>query len=376
MGGRSVRRVLITGAAGFIGRNLCLRLSEMAGVEVLPFLRHNSPSELAALVATSDAVVHLAGENRPADPAAFAQGNTGLTITLCEALERSGRAIPLVLASSVQAETDSPYGRSKRGAEEAVAALAHRTRCPVSLFRLPGVFGKGSRPEYNSVVATFCHNIARGLPVRIDDPGRLVRLVYIDDVLDAVIEALDRDVPGLSRPEVSPVYSLTLQALCDQIRAMALSRSTLMSPRCGAGFTRALQATYLSFLPPEEFSYPLPVHQDARGAFAEVLKTPDAGQFSCFTAHPGVTRGGHYHHTKSEKFLVVEGEALFRFRNVLTGERAELRSSARELRVVETVPPWAHDITNTGSGPLIVLLWASEVFDPGRPDTFAAGLGA
>ncbi|RRH72976.1 polysaccharide biosynthesis C-terminal domain-containing protein [Falsigemmobacter faecalis] len=376
MSGRSVRRILITGAAGFIGRNLSLRLSEIEGIGVIPFLRSNSPSDLPGLLAMSDAVVHLAGENRPADPAAFAQVNAGLTRSLCDAVAATGRAIPLVLASSTRAEDDSPYGRSKRAAEVAVAALAERTLCPVSIFRLPGVFGKGSRPAYNSVVASFCHNIARGLPIRIDDPQRVVRLVYIDNVIDAILAALQNRQPGLAWPEVQPVCNLTLGALADQITAIFDSRKTLITPRCGAGFLRALQATCLSFLPPQAFSCRLSAHEDPRGRFVEMLKTPDSGQFSYFTAHPGVTRGGHYHHTKSEKFLVVEGEALFRFRNVFTGEEAQLRSTGLEPRIVETVPGWAHDVTNIGTGPLIALLWASEIFNPDRPDTISARLSA
>lgn len=372
MSGRSQRRILITGAAGFIGRNLSLRLSESPGCEVISFLRSTPLSDLPALVARADAVVHLAGENRPADPAAFEAVNVGLTQTLCAAVERAGRPIPFLFASSTQAAGESPYGCSKRAAEAVVAEFAGRSGSPVSIFRLPGVFGKGSRPDYNSVVATFCHNLIRGLPIRVEDPQKRLTLAYIDDVIEAMVLALENDRPGVQRPEIAPLYQPALGELAEQIRAILDSRDSLITPRCGEGFLRALQATCLSFLPPGAFSYPLTAQQDARGRFVEMLKTPDSGQVSCFTAHPGVTRGGHYHHTKSEKFLVVEGEALFRFRNVLTDETFELRVTASQPRVVETVPPWAHDVTNIGSGPLIVLLWASEIFDPARPDTIPA----
>jgi UDP-2-acetamido-2,6-beta-L-arabino-hexul-4-ose reductase len=369
-------RVLITGANGFIGKNLQLHLQERAGTVVSTFLRGDSLERLPALLAQADAVVHLAGENRPADEAAFAQVNTGLTAALCDAMaqeiQSTGRYIPLVLASSTQVLRDNPYGRSKLAAEDAVRALSDATGNPCAVFRLPGVFGKWCKPHYNSVVATFCHQIARGLPIVVNDAAAALQLVYIDDVVAAMVDALQTAAPRCLQAQVQPLYSVTLGELAAQIQNFGDCRSTLMSERVGTGLTRAIYATYVSYLPVDKFSYPLPQHTDPRGVFVEMLKTPDSGQFSYFTAHPGVTRGGHYHHSKTEKFLVIQGEALFRFRHMLTNERFELRTSGTQAQVVDTIPGWAHDITNVGNTDMVVMLWANENFDRNKPDTVAS----
>lgn len=364
-------RVLVTGARGFIGKNLTVRLRERADVQVSEFCRENSLNELAELVAHTDAVVHLAGENRPQDLSEFERGNAGLTVALCDAIRRCGRPVPLILASSTQGALDNPYGRSKRAAEAAAEKLATDIGNPVTIYRLPGVFGKWCRPNYNSVVATFCHNIANDLPIRIDDPATVVRLVYVDDVIADFMVAL-QVMPGeVQRREVTPEYSIALGDLADQVRAFGNCRTSLVSEPVGRGLVRALYSTYVSYLPPSRFVYDLQRHGDERGVFVEMLKTPDCGQFSYFTAHPGVTRGGHYHHSKTEKFLVIKGKARFGFRNVVTNETYELLASGDWPQVVETVPGWTHDITNVGSDELVVMLWANEVFDRDNPDTIA-----
>lgn len=369
-------RILVTGANGFIGKNLVVRLNELANITVSTFVRGDDMARLPQLVAQADAVMHLAGENRPADEAAFSQVNTGLTSALCDAILQActttGRYVPLVLASSTQAERDNPYGRSKLAAEGAVKALTQATGNPCVVFRLPGVFGKWCKPNYNSVVATFCHNLARDLPIQIDDPNASVRLVYADDVVNALLTALEVPSPGYTQDAVEPEYTITLGELAAQIRAFADCRTTLMSERVGTGLVRALYATYVSYLPNEKFSYEVQQHADPRGVFVEMLKTPDSGQFSYFTAHPGITRGGHYHHTKTEKFLVIKGEALFRFRHLLTDELVELRTSGNTAQVVDTIPGWAHDITNVGDDEMVVMLWANENFDRQKPDTVAS----
>jgi len=369
------RQILITGANGFIGKNLTVRLGELPGYSVVKFVRGDAVDRLPTLVAQADAVVHLAGENRPTDERAFAEVNTNLTIALCDALQQhvalTGRRVPLVLASSTQAEQNNPYGRSKEAAEQAVQLLAEATGNPCVVFRLPGVFGKWCRPNYNSVVATFCHNVARGLPIRINDPTATLRLVYVDDVVSALIAALDAP-NGLSQGIVSPDYRVTLGDLAQQIQAFGNCRETLLGERVGAGLGRALYATYVSYLPNDRFSYDVPHYTDPRGVFVEMLKTPDSGQFSYFTAHPGVTRGGHYHHTKTEKFLVVKGRALFRFRHLLTDELVELYTSGAKPEIVDTIPGWAHDITNVGDDEMVVMLWANENFDRHNPDTIAS----
>jgi UDP-2-acetamido-2,6-beta-L-arabino-hexul-4-ose reductase len=365
-------KILVTGGDGFIGKNLRVALGEREGFQMLPITRASSDAELAEAVASADAVIHLAGVNRPQDPAEFVAGNADFTARLCTVLSASGRAIPVAFASSIQAERDNPYGSSKRGAEEHLAAYGSATGAAVALYRFANVFGKWSRPDYNSAVATFCHNIARGLPIRIDDPSAPVRLIYIDDVIAELLKFLADPGQGVRFPEAGPVHATTVGELARQIEAFREVRSTLVTERVGTGLVRALYATYVSFLPPESFSYGVPKHGDARGVFVEMLKTPDCGQFSFFTAHPGITRGGHYHHSKTEKFLVIKGRARYRFRQLLTDETFEVDSDGAEPLVVETIPGWAHDITNIGNDELVVMLWANEIFDRQQPDTVAS----
>ena len=365
-------KVLVTGANGFIGKNLVLRLRERVGIEVLTLIRGDGDSAWHAALTQADVVVHLAGENRPTDPAAFDAVNTGLTQRLCQILQSMGKRIPVLLSSSAQAEQDNPYGRSKLAAEEALAQLAKSNGNSVAIYRLPGVFGKWCRPNYNSVVATFCYNKAHDLPVQINDVQALVRLVYVDDVVNAFLQALDHPSAGLSYPSVVPEYPITLGELSDQLDAFKNCRSGLVSERVGTGFARALYATYVSYLPVDKFAYSVPAHRDARGVFVEMLKTPDSGQFSYFTAHPGITRGGHYHHTKTEKFLVIKGHARFGFRHMLTNEVHHLETHSEQPQIVETVPGWTHDITNIGDDEMVVMLWANEIFDRDNPDTIAS----
>lgn len=370
------RHILVTGAHGFIGKNLSVRLGELQGVSVSSFGRGDDPTVLSGLLEKVDAVVHLAGENRPVEESAFEEVNVGLTRLLCEGINQqiknNGRHIPLILASSTQADNDSPYGRSKLAAERALKSLADATDNPCTVFRLPGVFGKWCKPNYNSVVATFCHNLARNLPIQINDPSATVTLAYVDDVITAFLDSLGNPTAGYSTGVVEPQYRVTLEELSTQISSFSDCRSTLISERVGTGFVRALYATYVSYLPNEKFSYDLTLHGDQRGVFVEMLKTKDSGQFSYFTAHPGITRGGHYHHTKTEKFLVVKGEALFRFRHLLTNELVELRTSGKIPKVVDTIPGWTHDITNVGDEEMVVMLWANENFDRQKPDTVAS----
>lgn len=364
-------KILVTGANGFIGKTLLVRLAEETGFMVDGFTRADDPGELPARVAEADAIVHLAGENRPADPAAFMAVNGDLTARLCDAVRAAGRPVPLIFTSSVQAERHNPYGASKRTGEEAVARLADEPGQSCTIFRLPNVFGKWCRPNYNSAVATFCYNIARGEAIRIDDPAAPLSLVYVDDVADTIIATLRNARPGLIQGVVAPVYPTTVGEVADLIHSFRASRDTLVTERVGTGLVRALYSTYVSYLPTAEFSYPVPVHGDARGVFVEMLKTPDSGQFSFFTAHPGITRGGHYHHSKTEKFLVIKGRARFGFRHILTEEFHALETSGDVPQIVETVPGWSHDITNIGDDEMVVMLWANEIFDRDRPDTIS-----
>lgn len=376
-----MKKVLITGANGFVGKNLLLHLAERKDVQVLCFTRESDSADLPDLLQEVDFVFHLAGVNRPQDPQEFTVGNAALTQALCRAVgevaANTGRKVPVVYTSSTQAARDNPYGQSKRSAEDALFALQRASGVPVHVFRLPNVFGKWCKPNYNSAVATFCHNIARDLPIQVNDAAAALTLVYVDDVVERFIQLLDGadtmvDADGFAA--VAPQYTTSVGELAAQIQAFKDSRGTLMTERVGAGWVRALYATYVSYLPVESFTYSVPQHGDPRGVFVEMLKTPDCGQFSFFTAHPGITRGGHYHHTKTEKFLVIKGMARFKFRHMQTGQEHELKTSGDKAEIVETVPGWTHDITNIGADEMIVMLWANEVFDRARPDTFACPL--
>ena len=365
-------RILVTGAHGFIGKNLVIRLLELPDIVVDEYIRSDHPDTLLERVNQADAIVHLAGENRPNDNSAFMNVNARLTEILCSAIRAGTRPIPIIFASSIQAELDNAYGRSKRIAEIAIQKLAMEMSSPATIFRLPGVFGKWSRPNYNSVVATFCYNIARGLPIRIDNDTTSIDLVYIDDVVDRMLTILLRGQhSGFEYMEIKPKYTVTLGDLVGQIEAFKSCRSTLMIERVGIGLARALYATYISYLPNTNFAYEIPQYVDSRGRFVEFLKTPDSGQFSYFIAHPGVTRGGHYHHTKTEKFLVIKGLAQFRFRHLITDELFELTTCGDKPQVVDTIPGWAHDISNIGDVDLVVMLWAGEIFDRDLTDTVA-----
>jgi UDP-2-acetamido-2,6-beta-L-arabino-hexul-4-ose reductase len=364
-------KVLITGASGFVGKNLSIRLNELEGIEVSQFNRGDALDSLEFKLSSVDAVVHLAGINRPNDVSEFKLGNADLTTLLCDAIKATGRHIPLLLASSIQAVLANPYGHSKREAEQAVEQLCLDTGNPAVIYRLPNVFGKWCKPNYNSAVATFCHNIANDLPIQINDTKTQLKLVYVDDVVEAFVQTLNRPAPGLQWGTVEPVYGIGLGDLAAQIEAFSSCRTSLVSERVGTGLVRALYATYVSYLPPAKFAYNLTQHGDERGVFVEMLKTADSGQFSFFTAHPGITRGGHYHHTKTEKFLVIKGSARFGFRHVITNETHEVITSGDVSRVVETVPGWTHDITNIGNDDMVVMLWANEIFDRDKPDTIA-----
>jgi UDP-2-acetamido-2,6-beta-L-arabino-hexul-4-ose reductase len=365
--------VVVTGAQGFIGKNLMIHLAER-GVDARGFDVDSDPADLRAALASAEFVFHLAGINRPQTDDEFASGNAGLTAEICSILADAGNKAPVVVTSSTQAERDNPYGRSKLAAEEALRSHSARTGAPVHLFRLTNVFGKWARPNYNSAVATFCHNIAHGLPIRVDNPDAPLKLVYIDDVIRAFLSILD--APSATHGQdgfafASPEHETTVGAVADMIRGFAESRTTLVTDRVGSGLTRALYSTYLSYLDPADFAYDVPRHGDPRGVFVEMLKTPDCGQFSYFTAGPGITRGQHYHHTKTEKFLVLTGTARFAFRHIVTNERFEIMTAGGDGRIVETIPGWTHDITNIGEDEMVVMLWANEIFDRSRPDTIA-----
>jgi UDP-2-acetamido-2,6-beta-L-arabino-hexul-4-ose reductase len=364
-------QIVVTGGDGFIGRNLRVHLAEVGYADVVSLSRTASGAARREVLERGDFVFHLAGVNRPKDVSEFEEGNVEATRQLCDILRASGRRTPIVFSSSTQATLDNPYGRSKLAGEAAIERYGRETGAPFYVLRLANVFGKWAKPNYNSAVATFCHNVAHGLPIAIHDASAPLNLVYVDDVVETMMGLLSAPGGRSGFIDVGPVYATTVGEVAGTVQSFPKSRRSLSTHRVGTGLLRALHATYLSYLPPRDFAYGLERRADARGVFVEMLKTPDTGQFSYFTANPGVTRGGHYHHTKAEKFLVVVGSARFRFQHILTGERFELSVNGEQSRVVETVPGWAHEITNVGENEMVVLLWANEVFDPKRPDTVA-----
>jgi len=371
-----VVKVLLTGANGFIARNLIAHLSACDDVEVMRFTRENPLASLPGFVRQADWIFHLAGVNRPQDSRAFQIENVDLTQVLCDAVRASGRCPPIIYTSSSQAALNNAYGNSKRAAEDVLLAFAAAHGSPVHLYRLPNVFGKWARPDYNSVVATFCHNIAHDLQIQIHHADADIRLVYIDDVIHSFISLLwgkRFDTPFV---DVTPQYHVTVGELAQQLYAFRDSRQSLMTETTGSGLVRALHATYLSYLPPERFVYKIPVFTDPRGVFVEMLKTKDSGQFSFFTVGPGMVRGGHYHHSKTEKFLVIRGKARFRFHHIVTGEFHEVFTHGTVPEIVETVPGWTHDVTNVGDDEMVAMLWANEIFDRSRPDTYARPVGS
>ena len=360
--------ILVTGANGFIGKNLIVHLNELS-IDTIAYTRENSIQDLPDLIKKSDFIVHLAGENRPVDDKDFDNVNAGLTASICKSVRALGKKIPILLASSIQATFDNAYGKSKLDAELIVKRFESDTGNPVYICRLPGVFGKWCKPNYNSVVATFCHNISHNLPIQVSNPSFELSLIYIDDVVEEFIRIIQGRYDNKKELSIQPEYKIKLGDLATQIELFRESRDSLISERVGDGLVRKLHSTYVSYLLPEQFSYSIPSYGDERGMFAEMLKTKDSGQFSFFTAKPGVTRGGHYHHSKTEKFLVVQGRAKFGFRNVATDETYEIIATSKELKIVETVPGWSHDITNIDTEEIIVMLWANEIFDPDNPDT-------
>ncbi|KLU15996.1 MULTISPECIES: UDP-2-acetamido-2,6-beta-L-arabino-hexul-4-ose reductase [Xenorhabdus] len=366
-------KILITGTQGFIGSNLCLRLEEAGFTDLIKIDRNTSEQDLISGLQKAEFIFHLAGSNRPKNETEFTEVNSKLTKKIVNYLAKKNIKTPIMLSSSTQAEWDNAYGISKAEAEKWVEEYGETNNIDYYIYRFPNVFGKWCRPNYNSFVATFCYNIANNLDITINDPLTTVTLIYIDDLCSELINLLQKKYHR-GYLKITPEYNTTIGEVSDLIYRFKNSRNTLITENVGTGFTRALYSTWLSYLRPEQFSYQIPIYGDTRGFFCEMLKTPSTGQFSFFTAYPGITRGGHYHHTKNEKFLVIKGQAKFKFKHVITGEKYELNVSHENYEIVETVPGWSHDITNIGDDEMIVILWANEIFDRKSPDTIAKSL--
>ena len=362
-------KVLVTGAAGFVGRNLCVELARRTDVDLQRFDLDTPARGLDEGLAQAEVVFHLAGVNRPDNVEEFHKGNAELTRRICAKLIALGHKPKLVLSSSIQAEQENPYGLSKRVAEESIRAYTEKTSAPGVVYRLKNLFGKWCRPNYNSVTATFCHNIANGLPIQISDPANVVELTYIDDVVAAFLAELSDKRPGFRMGDALPSHGTTLGELAALVQGFRDSRMTLLLPDLSRPFVRALYATYLSYLPTDGFAYGLDVKTDPRGKLAEFIKQPCFGQIFVSRTRPGITRGNHFHHTKVEKFLVIEGEAVIRFRPIEGAEVTQYPVRGEDFKVVDIPPGYTHSIQNVGSGDLVTLFWSSQVFDESNPDT-------
>lgn len=363
-----MKNILVTGSRGFIGRNLVCALRRRDDVHVHEFHSSSDPDTLPRLLDEAHVVYHLAGVNRPRDDAQFDQVNRGLTERIIALVDGRDSPPAVVFSSSTQAERDNPYGRSKQSAEQALLSAAENG-LPVCVYRLPGVFGKWSRPHYNTVVATFCHNIARGEPITISDPGHELTLVYVDDVVRSLSSHIDAGVCA-RWGTVTPEYRVSLGELADRVRAIHAIRETKVIPDLSDGLTRRLYTTYLSFLPDDGFAYPAEMRADDRGWLFELVKSDASGQIFVSTTRPGVTRGNHYHDSKVEKFCVVQGAGLIRLRHLHSDQVLEYPVDAERVRIVDIPPGYTHSIENVGETDMVTLFWANEVFDPASPDTY------
>ncbi|MGI6121182.1 MAG: capsular polysaccharide biosynthesis protein CapF [Saccharofermentanales bacterium] len=374
--------ILVTGALGFIGKNLIASLEAIRDrkdkshglindLNILPYDLDTDPALLESYCKQAEFVCHLAGVNRPKDPKEFMEGNYGFTSTLLDALKKHDNKAPVLITSSVQAALDNPYGQSKKAGEDLLFSYSEETGAPVFVYRLPNAFGKWSRPNYNSAIATFCHNIARGLPITITDRSIRLSLVYIDDIVAELIRAIKGEATRAGVfCEVRPVHQATLGEIADLLHSFYESRFTLQVPQLDNPLVKKLYSTYLSFMPDDAFAYSLTTHTDHRGSFTEVLRTPDRGQVSINISKPGITKGNHWHHTKNEKFLVVHGQGIIRFRKIGEDKVIEYLVSGEDLKVVDIPTGYTHNIENLGTEDMVTLMWANEPFDLEKPDTF------
>ncbi len=362
-------KILVTGSNGFIARNLIIHLKYSTNHELVTFNRDNNISELKNVIKDVDFIFHLAGINRPKSEDEYDE-NFDLTKNITEICKNYNRRIPIIFSSSTQALLENKYGVSKKKAESYLQNYNRETGSAVGIYRLTNVFGKWSKPNYNSVVATFCNNVAKNEKVNVDNPESEISLVYIDDVIESFLKKYE-SLKDIEFIEVKPVYTCTVQSLLNKINKFNSFSDHITLDSVGTGFDRALYSTFISYLPKDRFSYSLKENIDYRGKFVEILRTPNMGQISFLTAPPGITRGCHFHHTKTEKFIVVHGSARIKYRNLLDNDSHEIIVNESSSTVVETIPGWVHDITNIGKEKLVVMIWTNEIFNPSVPDTYA-----
>jgi|LSQX01.3.fsa_nt_gb UDP-2-acetamido-2,6-beta-L-arabino-hexul-4-ose reductase len=367
----NIKKVLVTGSNGFVGKNLCVELMNK-GYTVLSYDNDNEKSQLISYISEADYIVHLAGVNRPLTKEEFYDGNVNFTKQLSDLIEIRGRKVPIIFSSSTQAELNNDYGISKKMAEDFLFDFMAKSGNPVIVYRLTNVFGKWCRPNYNSVVATFCHNIANDLPIEIRDKNYLVKLVYIDDVVKEFISCISHEqtVSSKNIREVRPMHEISLGELAEKLYRFKETRDTFFVPNFETDFDRKLYATFLSYYSTDDFSYKLKTNNDQRGSFTELLKTYSNGQVSVNVSKPGIIKGNHYHHTKNEKFIVVSGECEIKFRKIGTKDIFTYFVNGEEMKVVDIPPGYTHSIKNVGATDSVTIMWASELFDKDNPDTY------
>lgn len=374
-------KILVTGAKGFIGKNLIEELKRQ-GHEILAYDIDNIEEQLDEYAKSCEFVYHLAGVNRPENPEDFMSGNFGFTSILLESLKKHNNKAPIMLSSSIQAELDNLYGKSKKAGEELLFQYGQENDVTIYVYRFPNVFGKWCRPNYNSAVATFCNNIARNLPIQVNETNPTLTLVYIDDLVKELVRTLNgeanisdtynknQDGSEHRYCSVPEQYQIKLLDIVNLLNSFKESRKDLYIPDMRDPFTKKLYATYLSYLPEDQFSYELTMHTDARGSFTEILKSEERGQVSVNISKPGITKGNHWHSTKNEKFIVVSGKARISFRKIGTEEVITYDVSGDKIEAVDIPPGYTHSITNTGETDLVTVMWANEPFDPNNPDTY------
>lgn len=364
-------KILVTGAKGFVGKNLICELKNRGYEEIYEYDIDSTHDELEAYCKDTEFVFHLAGVNRPKDEKEFMEGNFGFTSELLSELKKSGNKAPILITSSTQAALDNPYGKSKKAGEELIFTYGKENDVNVYVYRLTNVFGKWCRPNYNSAVATFCNNIANNLPIVVNDPSVIMKLIYIDDVMDEFINALCGKANIVNGYGTVPVeHTIELGKISELIYSFKESRSNCTVPNLSNEFEKKLYSTYLSYLPTDDFAYSLDIKSDERGSFTEFIRTSDRGQVSINVAHPGITKGNHWHHTKNEKFLVVSGKALIQFRKVGDSEVIDYYVDGSEMKVVDIPCGYTHNIKNVGDTDLVTVMWANEAFNPNKPDTY------
>lgn len=367
-------KILITGAKGFVGKNLIAELRNRGYQELMEYDLDTDPALLDGYTQECQFVFHLAGVNRPENTSEFMTGNFGFTSTLLDTLKKYNSKAPILITSSTQAALNNPYGQSKKAGEDLLFAYGQETGVPVYTYRLPNVFGKWCRPNYNSAVATFCNNIANDLPIQMNDPNVVMNLVYIDDVVTSFINKLSFVQTEPIKPneyqQVEVMHTIRLGEIVSLLQQFKENRTSLQVADMSDPFIKKLYSTYLSYLPTDQFSYSLKMNIDQRGSFTEFLKSPDRGQVSVNISKPHITKGNHWHHTKNEKFLVVGGTGVIRFRKIDSEEVIEYFVSGEKLEVVDIPVGYTHNIENLGETDMITIMWVNEVFDKEKPDTF------